>query len=559
MTLALRTPFKSKPCKQAFWINFLLVSFVVSHAGFALAQTATRQDQLLKEAYRLTIPSDILTYPWMSSIVDYDNDGSLDVILYGHHSKDAYIWRGAQGEADYLPKGSWVFGVRDPIWLDVDKDGDIDGIGTEGTGISGKLFTNDGLGNFTQSKQPYWLPSNDLSDIAKVLPMPAHIQPAKHPLDAKLTKVHYVDLNNDGQPELVANVTGQITFQTESGPVKRYSGYSWVLEQHAGVWVDVTETLGLREGPEQHLLPEDIDMDGDLDLIDLFAENLYRNDGYLFTKVNSAPIFGGRRPYDGDGEIDVFDLDNNGYRDLIFGGDHTSLYGTYLNTGDFSFQKLEGNIIRANRRTRKFADLDFDGDIDMVAYDGKQIIVYDNITTNRGIYITFEGDYFGTQLQVKNSSGKLVFNAQLFQLQTRGMSQVYTNKIHVGGITGPVEALVNKQAAIGYILDESVDPGIPSFVKGILHLPRVKVDGVVYAVNLQFTDPTTGTFSVRDIQYASSDEQADADLDTATYLNGVLTIPSLRTAGTKHYEARLDLVADSSPKKFVLTSSAEVP
>src|SRR5688572_2431230 len=149
VTLILAKHFRSLIGIQTAWRNFLLMSCVAASSIPALAQTSTAvfptsQEELFKEAYRLAIPQDVLDYPWMSSIVDYDNDGSLDVILYGHHSKDAYIWRGARGDAEYLPKGSWVFGVRDPIWLDIDKDGDMDGIGTEGTNISGKLFVNQG-------------------------------------------------------------------------------------------------------------------------------------------------------------------------------------------------------------------------------------------------------------------------------------------------------------------------------------------------------------------------------------------------------------------------------
>ncbi|MES2625380.1 MAG: VCBS repeat-containing protein [Pseudomonadota bacterium] len=461
MTLILTNQFKLSALRPKLSLNFVLMSCMAIctipafSQGQAQAPLVTNQDELFKELYRLPIPQDVLKYPWMSSVVDYDNDGSLDVILYGHHSSDAFIWRGAKGDAEYLEKGSWVFGVRDPIWFDADNDGDIDGVGTEGTGITNKLFINEGNGDFTRSNQAFSLPMGELAEIAKFLPMPSHIPPPKHPLHAKLTKAYYVDLNNDGQPELIPNVAGQITFETDTKPVKRYSGYSWVFEQKDGVWTDVTESLGLREGLEQQFYPEDIDMDGDLDLVDFFTESLYRNDGYSFTKVNTAPIFGGRRPYDGDGEIDVIDLDNNGYRDFIFGGDHTTSNGVYLNTGNFAFKPMEGSVIRAQRRHRKFADLDSDGDIDMVAYDGKEMVVYDNVTTNPGIYVKFAGDYFGTRLQVKNGSDKLVFNTQLFQHQTRGMSQVYLNSVHVGGVEGPVQLIINDEAPVSYTADGS--------------------------------------------------------------------------------------------------------
>src|SRR5688572_3140528 len=107
--------------KRLFLVNLCLLGSIITSTSSAIAQApaalfTTKQDQLFKESYRLQVPQGALKYPWMSSIVDYDNDGSLDVILYGHHSADAFIWRGARSDAEYLPQGSWVFGVRDPIW-----------------------------------------------------------------------------------------------------------------------------------------------------------------------------------------------------------------------------------------------------------------------------------------------------------------------------------------------------------------------------------------------------------------------------------------------------------
>ncbi len=553
--------FKPHSCKLKSWTNFFLLGCMVTSTSSAVAQAlgalfTTRQDELFKESYRLPVLEGVLDYPWMSAIVDYDNDGSLDIILYGHHSSDAYIWRGARNNAEYLPKGSWIFGVRDPIWLDIDDDGDIDGIGTEGTYIAKELFINQGNGNFALTKQPYWLPMSDLKQIATFLPMPSHIPAAKHPLDAKLTKAHYVDLNNDGKAELIASMTGQITFPTATGTVTKYSGYSWVFENRDGVWTDVTASLGLREGLEQQFLPEDIDMDGDLDIVDLFAENVYRNEGYVFTKVNTAPVFGGRRPYDGDGELDVIDIDNNGYRDLIFGGDHSTASGTFLSNGNFSFQRLEGSIIRTSRRERKFADLDRDGDIDMVAYNGKEMVVYDNVTPYRGIHVTFAGDYFGTQVQVKDNSNKLIFNVQLFQHQNSGMSQVYVNSVHVGGITAPVQAFVKEQATGGFIPSNIIDGPDTNFTNGILQIVQVEVEGAIYSVKMQYSDPAIAGFSLTDIRYVSTVEQAGSE--SGTYLHGVLSLPVVRIADKK-YEAKLLLVEGSSPVKFVLQSSTPLP
>src|SRR5687768_12966264 len=96
--------FKLPSCKQTLSIKLFLAGCMLASALPALSQPplfTTKQNQLFKEAYRLAVPQNVLTYPWMSPMVDYDNDGSLDVILYGHHSKDAFIWRGAAGTAEY--------------------------------------------------------------------------------------------------------------------------------------------------------------------------------------------------------------------------------------------------------------------------------------------------------------------------------------------------------------------------------------------------------------------------------------------------------------------------
>lgn len=553
------------PDSEGVLIKFLLAGAALAYSCSTLAQAGaplftTKQDVLFKVKARLPIPDhpeSVITYPWMSSLVDYDNNGSIDTILYGHHSGDAYIWRGTTGTAEYLPKGNWVFGSRDPIWMDLDKDGDIDGIGTEGAGIGSEPFLNSGNGTFTKSNIAWWVPTQDLSKISKILVMPSHIKTPVHPLDARPTKLYYVDLNNDGVDEMIVSLTGNIPAVTSG-----YSGYSWVFEKQGSNWVDATERMGLRDGLEQQLFAEDLDMDGDMDLLDLLKENIYRNDAGVFTKVNTAPIFGGRRPYDGDGEVDVLDIDNNGYRDLIFGGDHSPSWGVYLNTGTLSFQRLEGNVVPVIRRDRKFADLDNDGDIDMVVNGGKEMIVYDNVTPNPGMHVKFTSkDYFGTDIQVKNSQGKMVFNTQIYQYQHPGMSQVYVNSIHVGGVSGEVQVIVNAENAgpgPGPGPGPGSDPGpvvidgTSRYINNELVISGVRIGDGFYAVEMRTSPVDSNMFTLKKYQYVSP-ASFDASYQGPRYEGGVLTLPRISTAGSRSYRASLTLWDLNPPVTFLLT------
>lgn len=45
-----------------------------------------------------------------------------------------------------------MFGGRDPVWLDANGDGFLDGIGTEGGGILNHLFLNDGPGHWKKQE-----------------------------------------------------------------------------------------------------------------------------------------------------------------------------------------------------------------------------------------------------------------------------------------------------------------------------------------------------------------------------------------------------------------------
>jgi hypothetical protein len=158
---------------------------------------------------------------------------------------------------------------------------------------------------------------------------------------------------------------------------------------------------------------------------------------------------------------------------------------------------------------------------------------------------------------VSDYSNKLVLNAQLFQHQTNGMSQVYLNSVHVGGITGPVQAYVKEHATGGFIASHIIDGPDTNFTNGILHIAQVEVDGAIYSVKMQYSDPAIAGFSLTAIRYVTTVEQAESG--SGKYFDGVLSLPAVRVADNKKFDVKMDLVEGVSPAKFVLTSAVEVP
>ncbi|MHC4712095.1 MAG: CRTAC1 family protein [Planctomycetota bacterium] len=351
-----------------------------------------------------------LSYTWMSPLVDIDGDGNLDILYYGHHGGGAAVWLG-KGDGtfafDETGYGSrWVFGGRDPIWWDFTGDGQIDGTGTEGYGIRGFLFVNDGTGHwektalqvpgrfidldadgrhdevfaaggtgFTLEPEPgTWshVPPDELTVTAvwkaeDVTGWPEGEERSGHPLSANFRDAYSVDLDGDFRNELILCFSG--TLWAKSGPGLR----SWILRMDDGEWKDSTPERGLPTGRDHWFFPEDVDMDADLDLIDLGTGEIYENDGKGRFARGDGRVFDpatrkGGGVWSGDGEIQMLDLDNNGRRDMVISADHTTENGVFMNRGEGGFAEVGG--IPGNRRARKFGDVDGDFDMDMIAARG---------------------------------------------------------------------------------------------------------------------------------------------------------------------------------------------
>jgi len=418
--------------KFVLWRCLSLPFFLYLSSQCSFAQTNASdlitQDDLFEKLYTLAVPDQegVVVWPWLASPVDFNADGKKDIILFGHHSSEAYIWYGAANEAVLLQKEEWIFGALNPLWLDVDSDGDFDAIGNYGWGVENNLFINRG-GKFRKALRQFDYPIDDVDDAANWIEMPDHLSISLHPLGAKFRENFYVDLNNDGDDERVINFWG-----TDPEDASLYQIHSWLLGKDGRKWTDITSRVGLPDGNTRILFPDDFDVDGDIDLVDVHNGDLFINDQGDFTRA-AQKLFTGNSPYNGDGSLQVIDLDNNGYRDYVFGFDHDSSHGIFMNFSGH-FNKLQGDIIPGNRRLRRFADLDDDGDLDMISFNARdEITVWRNKTGNPGAFVEYQGDLFGPTIRVEQD-GKLIHYRQRIQESRMSRSNMYSHSIHVGGI-----------------------------------------------------------------------------------------------------------------------------
>jgi hypothetical protein len=414
-----------------------------------------------------------IKYPWMSSLVDINADGHLDIMYYGHHGGGAAIWFGnGDGTFELDSDGyeaRWVFGARDPVWLDVNGDGAMDAVGTEGYNIKGFLYMNTGDGHFGKTSLRYhgnfvdldhdghhdelWQGRSGAYDMTPgihewgkthpeslkleklwmpedIIPWPEGVERNPHPLAPQYHSGVSADLDGDTRAELI------VTFSKKM--------LSWVLKRSEGVWTDRTAEMGLPAGEPMWLYPDDLDVDGDMDLVDMWNGWWFANDGKgKFTRCEHRIFDPEARkrghPWDGDGEHQFIDLDNNGFRDITFAGDHSTATGAFLNMGGGKFVEIEH--VNGSRRHRKFGDVDGDYDLDMVRCD-KMAEFHRNETLNNALKLTlvpksWAETVVGCTVWVYREgklgdSDALIHHRQCFMERGMHRSTVLDTTLHVG-------------------------------------------------------------------------------------------------------------------------------
>lgn len=376
---------------------------------------------------------------------DLDNDGDEDIILsdwlgYSYHTfmNDGY---GNFIKRATLSKKDWALASL----LDMNSDGYLDLIDIHS--ISGKIYLNDGQGNYDEFEPIKVVPPHSTS---------------------YLISISFSDADNDGDMDL-------------------YSGY-WFSEGHTateknlfflnngtGQFDQTKDTLIFLSETAMTMGANwvDYDNDGDMDLYVLESSVygpatdhtgvLYENKGGLVFEEHviepkeycnthkTSPIWG--------------DLDNDGDQDLLISVEKNEFYGhttslkhniLFQNNGDGSFTEIkEGSLVQESSHTATMEDFDNDGDLDvlMVGFsfekNGTNYLYENEGNDNNWLELTCIGTQssktpYGARIHViANINGKRTIQTREIS-STTGHNTVYpSSRLHFGlGDAEMVDSLI---------------------------------------------------------------------------------------------------------------------
>ncbi len=288
---------------------------------------------------------------------DVTGDGWVDVLFANAFNTDPpflYINRGA-AQPGFFDLESAARGLTEPLsssgamFADVDDDGDLDLVLSDsgdslltGTGGRPRLYLNDGAGVFSEAAAQ----------------LPAALKRAH-------MDVNLVDLDGDFDLDLLH--TNRATNTGGNHYLMRNDG--------AGVFSDASTLLPATSGSVYEI--EVGDLDGDIDL-DLFVMSLSGfQEGVVENRLvpTGALAFqtGGVQPGSvDDNELALFDYDMDGDLD-VFVGSLGPRERVYRNNGALGFAEATGVLpsVADSTLDLTFADLDNDGDYDLVTAQGE--------------------------------------------------------------------------------------------------------------------------------------------------------------------------------------------
>ncbi|SHF08451.1 Por secretion system C-terminal sorting domain-containing protein [Mariniphaga anaerophila] len=288
-----------------------------------------------------------------NSIVDLDNDGDIDILCFCY-SKDIFAWHENDGKGKFTyhiinDDANYSDGPRCISSGDIDKDGDIDVLGTVESGHF-LWFINDG----SQSFQPQFTDSKNNS------------------LSAGAHGISAGDINNDGFVDIIgaAIYSNAYSLWLNDGT----NSFSPLLLEK-----DAFNCYGIFD-----ITSGDLDNDGDTDIIGAAGEAgrfvWFKNNGHGgFT----PHIINAETSYSKNSRaVKAVDINGDGHLDVIGTGYWTGIFSWFENdgNGNFSPHSIDASKAADGSTGIDFADLDNDGDADVVgaAVIGDNFLWYEN-------------------------------------------------------------------------------------------------------------------------------------------------------------------------------------
>ena len=251
---------------------------------------------------------------------DIDNDNDPDILIT--NSTGIYLYKNDGTGYFSLYPNSLGAGGEDFAFADIDNDLDADlviSIGTSNASMTTKLFTNDGLGNFTEvTGTPF----------------------------ADGREFDFADINGDNNIDLL--ISEKVNTTTSNLQPKLFTN------DGTGTFTEVTTTTFVISANTANTFA-DVDNDNDLDLlttggngfsssIEPYSANLYINDGLgNFSLLPENPFQKTK-----DGAVAFGDVDGDNDQDVLIAGDNGSaLPATFLyrNVTCFSATSIDNQTI----------------------------------------------------------------------------------------------------------------------------------------------------------------------------------------------------------------------